>query len=526
MMNTLHQNRRGQTRATALWLATVVLVATALQLWLSTDAQAQDKAERLQITSFSLENLDQQGKGAVLKIKTRDGRPIPKDQILYHTRGDVLRITFKDVPLEPQLGLDVSFPVDAIRGVKKGYALKENNWQSFARLKFDGDATEALKNSKIVAVDGGVELMFPFGATIAPTPAPTPAPIAQAKAAPTQNNKDEGAFGWAKPTQGESMAKGTDNTIAQAKIDQDDMADMEAPIAAAPTLDKPQQTHAAPIAAAPAITQGTPLELADAERGPTLGRVAGGLAIVALLLIALAFAWRRLQEIKARGGSLKVPVDGVRVLSTYNMGRQARVMVMDVLGEVLVVGQGTAGMSLLHRLEKERVKELQKTPKSKLSEDESLDLLGKLLETTPSNAKPLDTETRVALEHVAANEGSLEDLSRSLDKEISQEEKPLMRTEAPEPTRSRIGRRIAAAQQQLEQAEAPVSRSIRTSARNAAASDDLEPVDFQEIMRRRQSQQIPTQDLQAPTGRGQAKATRPSDEIVSIRDRARSLGRL
>ncbi len=589
------------TRRAIMALGFVFMVAVGLQALLCLPAQAQQgaKAKRLQITSFEVDNLGTRGQGAILRIKTADGTAIPADQIKYTTRGNVLRVTFKDIPMHPSLGLDVAFDTKPVRGIDKGYALKENNWQSFARLKFTDKADNALKKSEIIPIKGGVELHFPFGKAIAATPAPMTAPKADIKPA-------KGAFGWAnnksakpaatkpaaikpaKPMMAkpaiakttpekamtkEAMTTNTATTDTKAAMVPAAIAPVAmAPAMATPTTPTPEKTMMAPTANTPqpvaTPSTGTPLQLMDTESGPTMGRVLGGLLVVCLLMIALAFLARKLQSMRGGNSSrkgVKIPTNGVRVLATHSMGRHNKVMVLDALGEILVVGQGQAGMTLLHRLEPEQVEALSedKTTKRK-TEVTSRQFVDKVMSSGPKSIPvPLDTDTRFALEQVAAKEGSLQELALSLDQEmIDPASEPFMKA-IKMPTDKEDSVVLSPSLQKAETSLGPIARSIRSSAALAAVSHDLnpeevqspwdEPLDFQEVLRKRAAQansqeaaeplrptgtdgasdmdSMPTagpQSRRAMLREVLASTPTPSrtEDVISIRDRARSLGRL
>ncbi len=440
------------------------------------------------ITGFELANAD--GDHAVnFTIKTEGAKPIPADAIALKIQDNVVRVTFTDVPLAPPMGLHVPFVVEGVRHITKGYALKENNTQSFARLKFDTKARHAFDGWTIEPTAEGSLIRLPFGDI--KTVAPAVAAAAEVPEAP-------GAQAPAPEAQPQEMAAVVAEAPAPATAAEAAPAADIAPAAGAPT-DAPEAAKPAGEAgmfgwakkdAEPAPTvvaaDATPIKLADSERGPSMTRVAGGLVVTVLLILALAFCVKKMRGFKGMAGGWRPPADGVKVLSTYKINRNHNVLILDVLGEHLVVGQGPGGMNLLYKLPEGRLAQLHGAEPTRTDTRSMLQgLLGKL------NSEPSFDEGEFE-----ANEGTLSDLARSLESNSSI------------PVAPTTGQNV---------------RIIRPD-QTVAASSDAEPKDFEELIQRRLAR------AQERVADPREASTRRDPELESmalnIRDRARALGRL
>lgn len=464
---------------------TMALMLAGSALLSASPAVAQD-ADRVRITGFELANAD--GDEAVsFKIKTEKGKPIPAEAIALKIQDNVVRVTFTDIPLAPRLGLHVPFVVEGVRHVTKGYALKENNTQSFARLKFDTRAKHAFKGWTIEPTEGGSVIRLPFGdiKTVAPAVADAanvpaapgaPAPVAEDEApeaaqAPVAAAAPKEAAPAEKPEQAEP-----------AKAEETPEAGMFGWAKKEGATDEKAE---APVEAA----AGTPIQLSEADRGPSMTRVAGGLAVVVMLILALAFCVKKMRGLKGMTAGWRPPADGVKVLSTHKVSRTHNVLILDVLGEHLVVGQGPGGMNLLYKLPEGRLTQLQGAQAQAASTASTRSvlegLLGKLQNSDPS------------FDEAAFNdaEGSLADLARSLDSSPSLPSRPI------------TGNNV---------------KIIRPDAQ-AAASSDAEPKDFEELVQRRLAR---AQERMTEPREASRRDPELESMALNIRDRARALGRL
>jgi flagellar biogenesis protein FliO len=463
---------------TSRFRTTLVALIAGSAILATLPASAQD-AERIRITGFSLADAD--GDQAVnFTIKTENAKPIPADAISLKIQDNVVRVTFTDVPLAPPVGLHVPFVVEGVRHVTKGYALKENNTQSFARLKFDTKAKHAFAGWTIEPTSEGSVIRLPFGDV--KTVAPAVVATAEVPAAP-------GAEAPAPEA---------------APITAPDAAPEVAPeVAAAPAPEAPAEADAEPKAApeagmfgwaqkdaAPAPktqdADATPIKLADAERGPSMTRVAGGLVVTVLLILALAFCVKKMRGFKGMANGWRPPADSVKVLSTYKVNRNHNVLILDVLGEHLVVGQGPGGMNLLYKLPEGRLAQLHNAQAARPDNRSVLQgLLGKL------QSEPSFDEGEFE-----ANEGTLADLARSLESDSNI------------PLRPTTGQNV---------------RIIRPD-QSVTTSSDAEPKDFEELVQRRlaRAQERVTDTREASTRRDPELESM----ALNIRDRARALGRL
>jgi flagellar biogenesis protein FliO len=214
-----------------------------------------------------------------------------------------------------------------------------------------------------------------------------------------------------------------------------------------------------------------------------MGRVAGGLAVVLLLILALAFCAKKMRGIKGvMATSWRPPVDSVKVLSTHKVSKGHDVLILDVLGEYLVVGQSAHGMSLLGRVPAAKVQAIT-APQVAPSTATSGSWLSRLMGSGAPN-------------RMSGFEPSL-----------------------PESTIAGLTREIEAGHSLAPDTDTNL-RTIRPS-EPAAASTDVDPPAFERLIQRR---------LEKAQERLASNPARRDPELesvaVSIRDRARSLGRL
>ncbi|MEL6182909.1 MAG: flagellar biosynthetic protein FliO, partial [Myxococcota bacterium] len=252
----------------------------------------------------------------------------------------------------------------------------------------------------------------------------------------------------------------------------------EAEANAAKAEDKPAKTPYKPIlppgqalkqakAAKSASADDAPLQLADADALPSMSRVAGTFVILGLLLMALMFGLRRLQE--RNPNRLAFGRDSVKVLATYPIARGHSIIFIDILNEIAVLSQSPNAINILYRLDEHQVEALRKqsASSSRSSSDSFVQTLASRFigqaptppDTVPIRAtvdrqSPSNEATRATRDAAIGHEPRLEtldDLARSLEANAragaarrSQELEAL--TEEPEPTpTSRSLRRTAAA---------------------------------------------------------------------------------
>jgi flagellar biogenesis protein FliO len=312
----------------------------------SANAQAQD----LQISGFSLEGLNSSPPGVRLVVRTSTGDPIPANRIQFKAKGRVVRVTFADVPMVSELGIKADLEPRGTNRVEKGYAVAESDAQCFVRLRFDDDVDVAMKNHRIAPGEGGTLIDFPFGAALPPlagaevAAAEEPAaeePAAEEPAAEEPAKEEPAAEAPAAEEPAEEDKQPAEEPAATAAT--------AAPATAAPTAATPEPA-AAP---APRAGESGPKFNLDDPFGPLAVML---IAIMAVLLLVLVFIWARAKpqpataDTAAPGASPLAPTD-VQLLARYSLGEHSELLVVRILGEVFVIGNGP--LTLLRRMSAE-----------------------------------------------------------------------------------------------------------------------------------------------------------------------------
>ncbi len=460
--------------------------AVILQAMLSAPAWA---SEPMEIVGFGLEAAGEGGEMVRLVVRTSTGLPIDPARIHYKVKDRVARITFEGVPMAASLGKEVQFDIAGVRRVEKGYAMVDGEAGSLVRLRFDAPAEVAIEGKAIETTADGLSILMPFGQ----------APKEQADLLDAALNDETPAPTAAPQGEPEPAAKvGALGTMLGAPAARGDKAP-DGPRDAAP--EKTAQ-GGAPGA--------TPLKLADEARGPSMGRVAVSLGIVALLIVLLAVGTRKLKGAGLGGGpGLRTPV--VKVLSTHRIARGVRVLVVDVMGDLLLVSHGQTGLRTLYQIPGEKA--------ALLRGEGSPGAFGE------------SRDQRVALQ------GTLKGLLGRLSGPAAEVD------DAPDDGLHETLDALAAS---LER-PAPALSLIKTRAEDSATGGDAEPADFDAFLSRRMVRDSwrPAETPSGKTDEAEARRSsrepsnerpaglRPSggdqelDDVTrSIRSRARALGRL
>jgi len=333
------------------WPRTVALAAALASLLAAAPAVAQD----VEIVGFDLTSLDTRPPGTRLVARTNTGAGIPADRIDFKVKGHVVRVTYKDVPLAKDLGIKVDL-ANSSPHIEKAYAVAETETQAFVRLRFDADADLALKGHAIYPGHGGITIDFPFGATSnEPLPDEPPHDDNTNNTNNANNaepdlaaNHDEDAGAVAPPEPDAEPAEPGDH--ATDKPTPDD-GDDEARHSGTPA--PPPDTTAPPTP--PPSTPTPPGSSAfnlDDPVGPLAVMLLAFLSILALLAV---WAWLRSRKDDAPAdlvtpeGAL-APSD-VQLLARYSLGEKSELLVVRVLGEVFVIGNGP--LTLLRRMSAE-----------------------------------------------------------------------------------------------------------------------------------------------------------------------------
>lgn len=428
---------------------------------MSTPAWAQADS-LLEISGFDLLNPPGADGTVDLVALTRTGQPIPDDQISFKTKDNVVRVTYRGVTLAKGLGNLVPLNPRGVKRVKKAYAIRDGDQSVFVRIKFNGRAKRALAGGRTSFVQGATVTRFPFGAKLAAgapvtmvpelsgdntapkAVPPAAAPVAEASSVPVappapaestapKTKTDalaDGMFEWANPQKPSGEVSGADGTAVPAKTNE--------------------------------ATAG--LGLADRARGPSITKVVGAMFVIVLLIAVLALASKKLRNL--RGGGFALSGDGVQVLARYPVSKGNKVLVLEVLDEVLVVSQNPSGdLSLLHHMPQDRADALRQ------GDYFANDTLGTGLFDGLLRRRKVDRPRRTTHSFVRDSSddvddyaGTLSDLAESLE------------------SNARAG-----ALRETPTPSTKITPLFADGGKVKAASDDAraEPIDFQELLARR-----------------------------------------
>ncbi len=567
--------------AAALSFALTALVVVCPQ------ADAQDTP--VVISDIELEDAGNNAEGVRMIVRTRSGATIPMERIAYKTKGNVVRVTFLGVPLAAEHGNYKPINVTTSKRVSKGYALKESPTQAFVRLRFDKSADLALKGNTVTPLEGGAVITFPFGHNASDLLVKT-----DTQAVPTI----------------EEMAKEDEATLAELAIDDPSIVEEAAPpelVAAPAKTESPEPIAEAQEDKAPAVKEAepaaepvaavvqktkkpesldkkvsdaavsaeippSPIQLGKKEETTTLTRAVGALAVVLALVFVLAFILRKVTG--ANGGTLGLGLGlgkGVKILATYPVARKSRILVIDILGEVLVVSQGQDGaLTRLHRLQPDRVAELEATGDIRSADGSSLigSLVSKFRGQKPDDSgvilKPQNSDVvRISANrsHMGQDDeldrvaGTLDDLADSLT--TNAKSGRIRRAEMNELRSGKLSKEDSDNVLQLIRSHRQrTGIGIETREDEEAGVLDETPLTFQQVMARREEEErraasfkpqaLGMQDTQTQPAVSRSQsldvanvnvqnaepkgATSTADDIAELtrqyRDRIRSLGRL
>ena len=187
-------------------------------------------------------------------------------------------------------------------------------WPWFSREVPEAPGGQNVERA-VVPPQAGVITQVPVSG---PVVAPDPKGLGAAAEKP-EGSREKGVSDWAQGGSGPQTA-----------------AEIKAPVV--PEAVEEAAVEAAEANEAEPTVAPTPVETRDEASGPSLGRVAGGLAVVVLLILTLAFCAKKMRNLKgSMGASWRPPADGVKVLSTHKVSKGHEVLIIDVLGEYLVV---------------------------------------------------------------------------------------------------------------------------------------------------------------------------------------------
>ncbi len=481
--------------------------------------------EPVSITGFELQNAGEDASMVRLLVRTSTGEALAPEQVGFKVKNRVVRLTFVDVPLSDTLGVEVPFEVHAINRVEKGYAIPDGESQSMVRLRFDVMASEAIEGHVVEPAPGGFAVVLPFGRSLEP---------AQAAAQPADKQPSVDEAGT------RDEAKAAFDALVKEIGDHQE----------APGEDAQGEVAGTPLKV-DTKKAGTPLKLAQSGEGPSVGRVGLSLAVILLLIMAMAVGYNRLRG-SGGGAPWRLAVKrGVKVLSTHRIARGVQIMIVDIVGDVVVLGQSQAGLSMLYKVPADKAALYRgesgavSQPVASHSADgahEGSPVLGEALKSLlgqlqgqgaqAQDLAPFEPEAPMdspeTLEELAA---SLEPLPAESSVESIVEPEP-----AAEPEKPR--RRT-------------VARLITTPKGGATAGGDAEPADFESFLERRMAQRAAAVSDSAPgaqirrgpqsgaarpprgpntlptRGRAKGKDDENLDDVTrSIRNRARALGRL
>lgn len=403
-----------------LW--TLFFVAACFQLVAMGSAWS---GESTTITGVALENVGPEGSMVRLVVKTNTGLPVDADKVLFKVKKRVVRVTFSGVPLDPSLGQEVIFDAEAINRVEKGYAIPDGEEQSLVRLRFDELARTAIQGHAVESVPGGFAVVMPFGGAL-----PASAPLGASTGDREEPGEEAGHEEAFQALADELNAEDESGEEAEAG----EGADAKGTPLSGALADGGQS--------AAGDNGETPLELADPASGPSMTRVAGSMMVVILLILGLSMAARRM---RGEGGApWQASPKTVKVLSTHRLTRGVQLLIVDILGDVVVLGLGQGRLSMLYKVpevEQARYRGLEQNNATKPVDvraevGASLGaLLGRLgMGEAVSTDESQDFDEKA----LDASEGTLEALAASLDAKLDDAMPVMMASSGAEAERSAL----------------------------------------------------------------------------------------
>ena len=130
------------------------------------------------------------------------------------------------------------------------------------------------------------------------------------------------------------------------------------------------------------------------------------------------FGLKKLQKLRISNGSgLALAGDSVKVLATYPISRSQNIIFVDVLDDVVVLGQSQNNINLLFKLDEEKVSALRQSATADTNPGLMQAVIGRLTNQTQRQDAGISSTAEAPRDPVQYA-GTLEELARNLDQNV------------------------------------------------------------------------------------------------------------